>query len=115
LGKDLVETLDNQGATVYALSRNPDNLAKLKSQFPSITTVRADLSNWDETRRAMEQCGPVDYLINNAGVIGVEPFMSVTPQHFDEYAIFNQNYIQHIMCLLHFCSFRINSKLCVCV
>jgi NADP-dependent 3-hydroxy acid dehydrogenase YdfG len=79
-----VETLHKQEAVIYALSRNPDNLAQLKSQFPNITTVCADLSNWTEARKAVEECGHVDYLINNAGVVQVQPFMNVTPEGFDK-------------------------------
>jgi len=84
LGKDIVEVLHKQEAVVFALSRNPENLAKLESEFPGITTVRADLSNWEDTRQAVEKCGPIDYLINNAGVVHVQPFMNVTPESFDE-------------------------------
>jgi short-subunit dehydrogenase len=84
LGRDLVETLYAQGAIIIAVSRSPDNLSKLKSDFPNISTISVDLSNWDETRKALSSVKGVEYLINNAGMVHIEPFMNVTAHHFDE-------------------------------
>jgi L-xylulose reductase len=78
-----VGALHAQEAIVYAISRNPDNLARLKQDFPNIHTTPVDLSNWDETRKAVESLGPIDHLINNAGVAFEEPFLAVSEKHFD--------------------------------
>jgi len=83
LGRDLVEILHRQDAIVFALARNAGNLAALKKEFPNIQTVLADLSDWEGTRKAVEDIGPVDYLINNAGVAILAPFMNIQPEHFD--------------------------------
>lgn len=71
---------------MVAVSRNPDNLAKLKNDFPSITTLAVDLSNWDETRKVLSgwAVSGVEYLINNAGLVHVGPLMEMTSVHFDE-------------------------------
>lgn len=85
LGYNLVETLYKQEAVIIAVSRNPDNLRKLKDQFPRIETIAADLSNWDETRKALEgKVNGVEYLINNAGMVHPGPLLDVTKEQFDE-------------------------------
>lgn len=84
LGREIVERLVDQGAVVFALGRNAEYLAKLKADFPSVNTVRADMADWQSSRDAVEKCGQIDYLINNAGIVHVEPFMSVSKEHFDQ-------------------------------
>jgi L-xylulose reductase len=83
LGHDLVKVLYAQEAVVFALARNPDNLAKLKEEFPKITTICVDLGDWNATRAAVEKVGPVDCLVNNAAVAEVKPFLNITQEHFD--------------------------------
>lgn len=69
---------------MFALGRNPEYLAKLKADVPTVNTVCVDLADWKATRSAVEGCGEIDYLINNAAIVHVEPFLNVTKQHFDE-------------------------------
>ncbi len=76
--------LHAQDAVVYALARNPDNLKKLKEEFPNIHTVCVDLGNWKETRKAVSELGPLDCLINNAAVADIQPFLSITKESMDE-------------------------------
>ncbi len=80
----MVASLHSQGAIIVAVSRNPANLAQLKKDFPNIETIAVDLSNWDETRTALSGLKGVEYLINNAGLVHVQPFMDVSPEKFDE-------------------------------
>lgn len=84
LGQDLVRTLHKQDAIIYALARNPDNLAKLKEEFPGIHTIQADLTDWEATRKQLETLEPMDHLINNAGIVTISPFLSIKPDDFDE-------------------------------
>lgn len=79
-----MERLSEQGATVFALGRNVEYLAALKADVPSVNTVCADMADWQSARTAVEGCGQIDYLINNAGMVHVEHFMNVTKEHFDE-------------------------------
>ncbi len=37
-------------------------------QFPSVETLCVDISNWDETKRAVQSIGDIDLLVNNAAV-----------------------------------------------
>jgi len=83
IGRAVVEELHAQGAIVYALSRNPDNLQALKQEVPSVITICADLANWEETRSALESLEPIDCLINNAAVAHTGSFWETTPEDFD--------------------------------
>ena len=83
LGRDLVKTLNEQGAIIFAISRNPENLKKLKDDFSNITTKAVDVADWAETRKVIESFGAIDCLINNAGVAFEEPFLKISLEHFD--------------------------------
>ena len=52
-------------------------------QEPSIIPVCVDLSDWDDTRKAIEGVGPVHLLVNNAGVAAITPFFDVTKDELD--------------------------------
>jgi NAD(P)-dependent dehydrogenase (short-subunit alcohol dehydrogenase family) len=83
IGRAIVVKLHSLGATVFAVSRNPDNLASLKTECPNVHTVAVDLGNWDATTEAIGRIPPVDYLVNNAGVIDLNHFLDVTEENFD--------------------------------
>ncbi|ODM87481.1 D-erythrulose reductase [Orchesella cincta] len=67
IGRAIVTELHNQGAIVYALSKNPDNLASLQKECPKIIPIYADLSNLEQTLNAVkpieaEYCEIADFL-----------------------------------------------------
>lgn len=66
------------------MSNNPENLEKLHSEYPSIKVVHQDLSEWDQTREAVESLGVFDGLVNSSGVAIIEPFFDVSPTSFDK-------------------------------
>ncbi|XP_060071217.1 L-xylulose reductase-like [Ylistrum balloti] len=68
IGRGIVKGLVECGAEVYALSITQANLDDLKLEFPSINTIQVDLKDWEATRAAVEGVGPLDLLVNNAGV-----------------------------------------------
>ena len=68
-GRSIATSLYKGGATVYALSKNPANLDSLKVECPEIQIVAVDLADWDATRKAVQDIGPIDLLVNNAGEI----------------------------------------------
>lgn len=49
----------------------------------AIIPICVDVNDWNSTRNAVESLGPIDVLVNNAGIAILEPFMEVTPEHFD--------------------------------
>lgn len=56
---------------VYAGARDPSSVPVLEGLVP----VRLDVNKVDDIAAAAAQCGDVDLLINNAGIIGDEPLL----------------------------------------
>ena len=56
---------------VYAGARDPSSVPALEGLVP----VRLDVNKADDIAAAAAQCGDVDLLINNAGIIGDEPLL----------------------------------------
>ncbi len=57
---------------VYAGARDPSTVPSLEGLVP----VRLDVTDASEIAAAARQCGDVNVLINNAGIIGDEPLLS---------------------------------------
>lgn len=53
--------------------------------MPSIEIVAVDLSDWNATKNALKGIGPVDLLVNNAGLAILEPLTEVKEEHIDRY------------------------------
>ncbi|XP_053389509.1 L-xylulose reductase-like [Mercenaria mercenaria] len=51
---------------------------------PSVETRLLDISDWETTRKVVEDLGPIDLLVNNAAVIKHTPFFDVTKEELDE-------------------------------
>ena len=77
--------LHSLGATVYAVSNDPENLATLKSEFPSVKVTVVDLADWDATRAALEVLPTIDHLVNCAGVGSAATFEDTTVAILDRY------------------------------
>lgn len=45
--------------------------------------VCVDLADWEATERALSNVGPVDLLVNNAGVALLQPFLEITKEACD--------------------------------
>ncbi|KAI0216275.1 L-xylulose reductase [Lamellibrachia satsuma] len=84
MGKGIAEALVAGGAETYALSRTQEDLAKLKDENPGLHTVCVDLADWATARRAVEQIGPVDLLVNNAGILIPTPFLETEETQMDK-------------------------------
>jgi len=57
-------------------------------QVPSIETRLVDITEWDAVRTIVEGLGPIDLLVNNAGITNWTPFLDVTKQELDEYVTY---------------------------
>jgi len=55
----------------------------VKKELPNVTTVKADLTNWEETKNAVTSLGPFDHLVNNAAVAKFVPFLDITEKHLE--------------------------------
>ncbi|XP_068160615.1 L-xylulose reductase isoform X1 [Antennarius striatus] len=64
-------------------------LAHWKTKCPSIIPVCVDLADWEATEATLQDVGPIDLLVNNAGCSSLQPFLEVTPDQFDR--LFNVN------------------------
>jgi len=42
-----------------------------------------DLTDWQTTQQAVKSLGPIDLLVNNAGITEILPFTEVTEDGFD--------------------------------
>ncbi|XP_066442637.1 L-xylulose reductase [Eleutherodactylus coqui] len=83
IGRATVRALRAAGAEVIALSRSADDLQSLARECPGVETVCVDLGDWSATEAALSNMGPVDLLVNNAGVALLQPFLDVTQEAFD--------------------------------
>ena len=88
LGRLLAKTLAGAGAAVGLVARSAEQLAEVQGELidggGTAVAVAADVSNPEALRVAVEevsrQLGPIDVLINNAGVTGpVGPAWEVDP------------------------------------
>lgn len=90
IGRAIVEKLAHfESVQIVALSKTRSNLESLKKAFPQVQTLEVDVRNWTQTRDAVSSLGPVDVLINNAGVAILQPFLEVDEETCD--AVFDVN------------------------
>jgi len=83
IGRAIAIALAKAGAETYALSKTQENLDSLVKECPSIHPVQVDLADWSATRQAVEKLPPIDFLVNNAGVVSREKFFDALPEEFD--------------------------------
>nr|CAD7427939.1 unnamed protein product [Timema monikensis] len=86
IGRDLVKRLLKYGAEVVAISRTKKHLDSLEEEVKTtkLKTINADLSDWNMARRAAQEAGPIDCLVNNAAVAILEPFFDIKPESIDD-------------------------------
>jgi L-xylulose reductase len=82
IGRAIAQMLARDGATVVALSRTAEDLTSLQREIGGKSIV-CDLADAAATRTAIERAGPVDLLVNNAGISVPQPFLETTPEAFD--------------------------------
>lgn len=70
-------------AQVVALSRTESDLHALKEEI-GCETIIAELGDSDSARRAAEQAGKIDLLVNNAAIAILEPFLKTTVEAWDK-------------------------------
>ncbi|CAG9817874.1 unnamed protein product [Phaedon cochleariae] len=77
IGREIVIQLVKCQAEVVAVARNKELLDTLQKEVPSIRTIPLDLSDWNATREALSNIGPIDLLVNNAGLAILGPLTEV--------------------------------------
>ncbi len=83
IGREIASMLHSFNAQVVALSRTERDLQSLKEEI-NCETIVAELGDPDAARRAAEQAGDIDFLVNNAAVAILEPFLKTTVESWDK-------------------------------
>ena len=83
IGRAIALRLANMGAKVHAISRTESDLESLRKECADIDVYNIDIADWAKTREAVKKIGPIDFLVNNAGVLRLSPFLEVTKEHLD--------------------------------
>ncbi|XP_063819740.1 L-xylulose reductase-like [Pseudophryne corroboree] len=83
IGRQTVKALKAGGADVVALSLTSENLESLAKECPGVETVCVDLGDWSATEAALKSVGPIDLLVNDAGIALADPFLEITKEAFD--------------------------------
>ncbi|XP_034362819.1 carbonyl reductase [NADPH] 2-like isoform X2 [Arvicanthis niloticus] len=83
IGRGTVKALHASGAKVVAVTCDNSDLVSLAKECPGIEPVCVDLGDWEATEKALGGIGPVDLLVNNAGVALMQPFIESTKEIFD--------------------------------
>ena len=72
IGLALAKAFVNSQNTVIVCGRNAEKLEYVKKQYPSIHTIRCDVSNIDDVQHVLEKInsefGSLNILVNNAGL-----------------------------------------------
>jgi NAD(P)-dependent dehydrogenase (short-subunit alcohol dehydrogenase family) len=88
IGEATARLFAEQGARVALLARRAGELDRIAAGLPGAVAVPADVANHGQALAALDaaedQLGPVDVLVNCAGVIGPTPLPELTPQIWDQ-------------------------------
>lgn len=89
LGEQLTRTLACAGARVVAAARRVDRLEKLAADISGVVPIACDITAESELRSLVSttrrELGPVDVLVNNAGIVG-----DIVAAHEEDPAMFRQ-------------------------
>lgn len=83
IGREIVGLLTKCGAKVVAVSRTKADLDSLAKET-GCEAIAADLVDAGEAKRAAEAAGPIDLLVNNAGVSIPQPFLEQSVEALDK-------------------------------
>jgi L-xylulose reductase len=83
IGREIAALLARSGADVVAVSRTPSDLETLQAQT-GCRTILADLSDAEAAKDAALEAGPIELLVNNAGISIPQSFLETTVDAFDQ-------------------------------
>ncbi|VEN61967.1 unnamed protein product [Callosobruchus maculatus] len=83
IGKDIATQLSKCGAKVVAVGRTKQLLGELKKELPSIEIVELDIADWKQTENVLKNIGPIDLLVNNAGMGWLKSLLDATEEDVD--------------------------------
>jgi L-xylulose reductase len=83
IGREIAAMLHRFNARVVALSRTEADLQNLQNEI-GCETIVAELGDADAARKAAEQVGEIDLLVNNAAIAILEPFLKTSLEAWDK-------------------------------
>ncbi|XP_025835629.1 L-xylulose reductase-like [Agrilus planipennis] len=84
IGKEITHRLVQCNAKVIAVGKNPELLSSLTKEFPSVTPVALDISEWENISNLnLSELGHIDLLVNCAGVSTEETITEITKANVD--------------------------------
>lgn len=87
VGAGVCQAIHAAGARLVLNGLSDEELGPVLERYPGSIAVRGDVSRPEEAERivgvAIERCGAVTGLVNNAGIGLVEPFYRASTQQFD--------------------------------
>ena len=69
IGRSAVEAFAREGALIYAIDRNDESLADLRSAAGNVTPIHVDITDVQALAGALEPIDTIDVLFNCAGVV----------------------------------------------
>jgi 3-oxoacyl-[acyl-carrier protein] reductase len=103
IGQGIAQLFGQHGAALLMLDRNEAQnraaAAEIQSSGARALAIAVDVRDraaiHAAMRRAQEELGPIDILVNNAGIFPRQPFLSMTPEQWDEMQDINVKSIFH--------------------
>lgn len=96
IGERIARVLHAAGASVVAAARRRDRLDALAGDCPGMVAVTADVSTAEGRELLFEAAGPVDVLVNNAGVGTPMPATDEPLEHWHHVLEVNQTAVFHL-------------------
>ncbi len=84
IGLAIVRDLHARGVEVVASDVSAERLADALSSLPAVRRVRADLAQRADVEALVDAAGPIDVLVNNAGLQHVSPIEAFDPAKWDQ-------------------------------
>lgn len=85
IGRKITEDFLESEAKVTVWDISEKNLRELKKDFPQVETRKVDVSSLKECEEASKNItSPIDFLINNAGILRDRSLQKITPKEYEE-------------------------------
>jgi len=96
IGARVARVLHAAGAEVVAAARRKDRLDQLAAECPGVRAIAADVSTAEGRESLVEAAGPIDVLVNNAGVGTPMPATEEPLEHWHHVLEVNQTAVFHL-------------------